>query len=112
MIVTLARAKQQLGIDDNDEDDAINALILQAVALVCADLGRDVYETALEVPENAEAPIVLEALSPLKKASLDTAVLLMISHLHTHRDKDLDAKLSLNSAYTTALKPFVRVLIG
>ncbi len=112
MIVTLERAKQQLGIYDNDEDDAIDALILSAVALVCADLGRDVYQTAAEVPENAEAPIVLEALSPLRKASLDTAVLLMITHLHTHRERDIEAKLTTNSAYTTALKPFARVLIG
>ena len=72
MLTTLNQAKDQLGIDIDDDyhDERLQSLIIRAVGLVCSDIGRDIYQTAEEVPESTEAPIVLNQLSEIKKSML------------------------------------------
>lgn len=114
MLATLNQAKDQLGIDidDNYHNEKLERLIIRAVGLVCSDIGRDIYQTAAEVPEGAEAPIVLDGLSDIKKAQLETACLLQISSLDSNREVDTEKSLTTNPAYTSAIKGFRRVLIG
>lgn len=112
MLITLQRAKQQLVIDDDLDNDKISALIPQAIGLVIADIGRDIYQTAAEVPENAEAPIILESLSAYQRANLETAALLQLSSLWHTTEAHSEKSASTTPAYKTAIKPFVRVLVG
>lgn len=114
MLTTLNQAKDQLGIDIDDDyhNESLERLIIRAVGLVCSDIGRDIYQTAEEVPESAEAPIVLNELSAIKKSQLETACLLQISSLDSNREVDTEKSLNKNPAYTSAIKGFRRVIIG
>lgn len=114
MLIDLARAKDQLGIDQADdfEDTRITRLINQAIGLVCSDIGRLIYQTAAEVPEGTEAPIILDELQPYQLANLETACLLQISSLDSNREVEIANSMAKNPAYTTAIKQFKRVLIG
>lgn len=114
MLTTLDQAKDQLGIDRHDDyhNERIQSLITRAVGQVVGDIGRDIYQTAEEVPEDAESPVVLSEQSPHKLAQLETACLLQISSLDSNREVETEKSLTKNPAYTTAIKPFRRVLIG
>lgn len=112
MLITLQRAKQQLVIDDDLDNDKISALIPQAIGLVVADIGRDIYQTAGEVPENAAAPIVLDDLNIYHRANLETAVLLQLSSLWQTTEAHSEKSASATPAYQTAIKPFMQVFVG
>lgn len=112
MLVSLERAKQQLLIEDDYDDAQIEQLIPAAVGLVVADLGRDIYQKAAEVPENADAAIVLAELPEYKVVCLQTAVLLRLSSLWVNRESEQSSSQIENPAYASALRPFKRVLLG
>jgi len=112
MLISLDRAKQQLVIDDDLDNDKISALIPQAIGLVIADLGRDIYHTASEVPDTAEAPIILDTLSVYQRANLETAALLQLSSLWQTTEADSHKVSNATLAYKTAIKPFIRVFVG
>jgi hypothetical protein len=112
MLITLERAKQQLVIDDDLDNDKISALITQAIGLVIADIGRDIYQTASEVPDNAEAPIILDTLKEYHLRNLETAVLLQLGSLWQTTEADSHKVSNATLAYKTAIKPFIGVFVG
>ncbi|GEK08936.1 head-tail connector protein [Pseudoalteromonas peptidolytica] len=112
MIITLVRAKQQLNVEDDFDNPKIEALIPQAIGLVVADIGRDIYQTGAEVPENAECPIILDEISPFKRANLETATLLQLGSLWSTAEAETSRPMTETKAYQSAIKPFVRVLVG
>lgn len=112
MLITLNRAKQQLVIEDNEDDSKIEALIPQAIGLVVSDIGRDIYQSAIDVPENAEYPIVLDELNQYHKACLETAVLLQISSLWLSTEATSEKTASETPAYRSATRLFTRSLLG
>ena len=114
MLVTTNQAKIQLEIEQDDDyyDEQIPDLIDRATGQVCGDIGRPIFETADQVPEQTEAPIILANLLPYETANLRTACLLQISSLFSNREVETDKPLNKNAAYTTAIKGFKRIIIG
>ncbi|MBD1583495.1 head-tail connector protein [Pseudoalteromonas sp. S16_S37] len=112
MLITLEMAKQQLCIGDDLDNDKVSMLIPQAIGLVVADVGRDIYQSNADVPESAEAPIILDGLSPYQLSNLQTAVLLQLGSLWVNTEADTTKNASETPAYKTAIKPFRRTLVG
>ena len=111
-LITLAQAKSQLGVLDDEENEHIEGLINASIGRVEHAIARDIYQTQSDIPANSPNAIALDTLTPTHKATLQQATLLALSSLYSTREADTAQNLKDNPAFNALLSGFKYVSIG
>jgi hypothetical protein len=112
MIISVDEAKEQLGVEHDNDDMLIEGFVLAALGIVEHELQRDIYLTKSDIPESDINAISFYDLKETKKSVLKIAVKLVLATLYLHRESALEIDLSDNPAFKACLSGFTGVYLG